>query len=242
MAQYIYGKNVVSNSLKKSHEISELYFQQGHVNAELESLAKQNNIKVSYLSKQDMDKLVKGNHQGYIAKVREYKTYAINEITNSIPVGKQPLLIALDSIQDPHNLGAVLRTASCVGADGVIIEKDRSVQLNGTVAKVSVGAIETVKVAQVTNLAQTLRSLKKEGYWVVGSDMSDAVDYRSVDYNMPLVLVIGAEGTGMRRLITELCDFKVMLPMEGDIGSLNASVACGILLYEIYSQRFPLNK
>lgn len=240
MSQYVYGKNVVSSMLKDRREILTLYLLEGRKDIETVSLAKSQNIRIKYVSKAELDRLVSGNHQGYVAEVREYKTYTIEEITDSIPEGKLPLIVALDSLQDPHNLGAILRTMSCVGGDGVIIEKNRSVSLNGTVAKVSVGAIDKVKVAQVTNLAQTLRKLKDMGYWVIGTDVNQAQDYRRIRYDIPVVLVIGAEGTGMRRLIGETCDLKVKLPMEGDIGSLNASVACGILLYQIYSRRFPL--
>lgn len=240
MSQYVYGKNVVSSMLKDKREILTLFLLEGRKDSETVNLAKAQNIKIRYVSKAELDRLVKGNHQGYIAEVREYPTYSIQEIVSAIPEGKQPLIVALDSLQDPHNLGAILRTMSCVGGDGVIIEKNRSVSLNGTVAKVSVGAIETVKVAQVTNLAQTLRKLKEMGFWIIGTDVNQAQDYRRVRYDMPVVLVIGSEGSGMRRLIAETCDLKVKLPMEGDIGSLNASVACGILLYQIYSQRFPL--
>jgi len=239
MPQYSYGKNVVRSLLKNQREIMTLYIQEGRKDDEVEYLARKQSVRVRIVSRKELDKMVEGNHQGYIAEIKDYPTYTIEEIISAIPSGKLPLLVALDGIQDPHNLGAVLRTMACVGGDGVIIEKNRSVSLNGTVAKVSVGAIDTVKVAQVTNLAQTLRKLKEKGYWIVGTDMSNQ-DYRSIKYDMPVVLVIGAEGSGMRRLISETCDFLVTLPMEGDVGSLNASVACGVMLYHIYSQRFPL--
>ena len=239
MPQYSYGKNVVRSLLKNQREIMTLYIQDGRKDDEVENLARKQNVPIRFVSRRDLDRMVEGNHQGYIAEIKDYPTYTIEEITSAIPEGKLPLLVALDGIQDPHNLGAVLRTMACVGGDGVIIEKNRSVSLNGTVAKVSVGAIDTVKVAQVTNLAQTLRKLKDMGYWIVGTDMTDQ-DYRSIKYDMPVVLVIGAEGSGMRRLISETCDFRVSLPMEGDVGSLNASVACGVMLYHIYTQRFPL--
>lgn len=239
MAKYVYGKNVVRNLIKHDHDVLCLYVQTGREDDEIVKMAYRENIPVKHVPRAQLDKLANANHQGYIAEIKDYRTYEINEIIEAVPEGKLPLLVALDSIQDPHNLGAVLRTMECVGGDGVIIEKNRSVSLNGTVAKVSVGAIDTVKVAQVTNLAQTLRNLKKKGYWIIGTDMEDAVDYRSVDYNMPVVLVIGSEGSGMRKLVSEQCDYKVVLPMEGSIGSLNASVACGVMLYQIYSQRFP---
>ena len=241
MAKYVYGKNVVNNLLRGSGEIVNLYVLEGRNGSEIERMAQQRRINIRQVSRKYLDKLVDGNHQGYVAEIKEYRTYDIDEIIEAVPEGKLPLIVALDGIQDPHNLGALLRTMSCVGGDGVIIEKDRSVSLNGTVAKVSVGAIDTIKVAQVTNLAQTLRYLKEKGYWVVGTDMTDAVDYRRPRYDVPIVLVIGAEGSGMRRLTSQICDYKIKLPMEGDLGSLNASVACGIILYQIYSQRSPLD-
>jgi len=242
MAQLVYGKNVVLNLLKSKKEIEVLYIQKGRNNDDVEFLARKNKVNLEIVDRKVLDKLVDGNHQGYIAKIKDYKTYDIEEIIDDIPDGKQPLLIALDGLEDPHNLGAILRTAACVGADGIIIEKNRSVSLNGTVAKVSVGAIDVVKVASVTNLSQTLLKLKDLGYWVIGTDMKDCVDYRSVNYDMPVVLVIGSEGSGMHRLVRENCDIKVTLPMESDIGSLNASVAASILMYQIYSQRFPFKK
>lgn len=240
MTQLVYGKNVILNLLKKNKEIDLLYIQKGRNDDDVLYLAKKNNVNFKIVDRKFLDNLISGNHQGYIAQIKEYKTYTIEEILESIPQEKQPLLVALDGLEDPQNLGAILRTAACVGVDGVIIEKNRSVSLNSTVAKVSVGAIDVVKVARVTNLSQTLNKLKDNGYWVIGSDISQAVDYRSIDYDMPLVLVIGSEGKGMRRLVKENCDIKVMIPMEGDIGSLNASVACAVLLYQIYNQRFPL--
>ena len=240
MTQLVYGKNVVLNLLKKNKEIDFLYIQKSRTDDDVLYLAKKSNVNYKIVDRKFLDNLVKGNHQGYVAQIKEYKTFTVEEIMEAIPEGKQPLLVALDGLEDPHNLGAILRTAACVGVDGVIIEKNRSVSLNSTVAKVSVGAIDIVKVARVTNLSQTLKKLKDNGYWVIGTDIEDAQDYRSIDYNMPVALIIGSEGKGMRRLVKENCDIKVMLPMESDIGSLNASVACAVLLYQIYSQRFPL--
>ena len=157
-----------------------------------------------------------------------------------IPENKQPLLLMLDGLEDPHNLGAILRTCDAVGVDGVIIGKNRSVGLNGTVAKVSTGAIHHVKVAQVTNLTRTLEDLKKKAFWIVGCELENSQDYRSVDYNMPTVLVIGSEGFGMSRLVKKSCDINVVLPMVGHVNSLNASVAASVLLYQVYNSRHPL--
>jgi len=217
MAQYVYGKNVVSNLINSNHKVLKLIVLPRE-NDEIVRQARDRHIAVSFASRRELDELAEGNHQGYVALIEDYRLYSIEEITAA--ANKQyPLVVA---------------------GDGVIIEKNRSVSLNPTVAKVSVGAIERVKVAQVTNLVQTLKKLKKQGYWIVGTDVRQASDYRSLKYDMPVVLVIGAEGTGVRPLVLKECDFKVKLPMEGTVGSLNASVACGILLYQIYSQRFPL--
>lgn len=190
MSQLVYGKNVVLNLLKGKKEIEVLYIQKGRKDDDVEFLARKNKVNIQLVERKQLDKLVAGNHQGYIAQVKEYQTYDIQQIVDSIPASKQPFLVALDGLQDPHNLGAILRTAACVGVDGVIIEKNRCVGLNGTVAKVSVGAIDLVKVASVTNLSQTLIKLKEQGFWVIGTDMKDCQDYRSVNYDMPVVLVI----------------------------------------------------
>ena len=146
----------------------------------------------------------------------------------------------LDGLEDPHNLGAILRTCDALEVDGVIIGKNRSVGLTPTVAKVSTGAIDYVRVAQVTNLSRTLDDLKKQGFWVVGCDLDNSQDYRAIDYNMPLVIVIGSEGFGISRLVKKNCDMNVVLPMNGHVTSLNASVATAVILYQVYSSRHPL--
>ena len=169
-----------------------------------------------------------------------YKTWELEELLESVPQGKQPLLVMLDGLEDPHNLGAILRTCDCIRADGVIIGKHRNVRLTPTVAKVSTGAIDTVKVSVVTNLVQAIKYLKKQGYWVVGTDFENSRDYREGQYDVPLVLVIGSEGFGISSLVKKNCDYCVRLPMEGSVSSLNASVAAGILLYQIHAQRHPL--
>jgi len=240
MAQYIYGKNVVMQMLKNNSEIQQLYVA-GSIDKEMGLLVQKNKVLVKNVSKKELDQLVNTTkHQGVVAEVKEYKTYTVDEIVDCIPQGKVPLLVMLDSLEDPHNLGAILRTCDCVGVDGVIVGKHRSIGLTPTVAKVSTGAIDTVKVAIVTNLTNTLKDLKNKGYWICGADMQNAVDYRLIDYNVPLVLVIGSEGFGISRLVKAECDYSVSLPMEGTISSLNASVATAVLLYQIHSQRFPI--
>ncbi|MGN1399206.1 MAG: 23S rRNA (guanosine(2251)-2'-O)-methyltransferase RlmB [Erysipelotrichaceae bacterium] len=240
MAQYVYGKNVILGLLEKKKNINLLYVQANRSDKSIEQLAKKQGIKVEVVERKFLDKLVDGNHQGYIGCVDDYKLYQLDELLQAVKDKQYPLLVALDGLEDPHNLGAILRTAACVNVDGIIIEKNRSVSLNGTVAKVSAGAIDLVKVCQVTNLTQSLNELKKKGYWVVGSDCKDAMDYRKVDYKMAMVLVIGSEGKGMHRLVKQNCDILVKLPMESNFESLNASVACSVLLYQIYSCRNPI--
>ncbi|MCF0110589.1 MAG: 23S rRNA (guanosine(2251)-2'-O)-methyltransferase RlmB [Erysipelotrichaceae bacterium] len=240
MAQYVYGKNVVMQMMKRPQQILELLIQEGTDLKPYQSLLKGTNYPVRKVSRKELDRLSEnGVHQGIMIKMKEFTTYSLEEILDAVPAGKMPLLVMLDGLEDPHNLGAILRTCDCVGADGVIIGKHRSIGLTPTVAKVSTGAIDTVKVAQVTNLTQTLKELKEKGFWVCGADCHEAIDYRKPDYNVPLVLVIGSEGFGISRLVQKECDYCVIVPMAGEVSSLNASVAAGVLLYQIYSQRFP---
>lgn len=241
MTQYVYGKNVVKQLLKDKKKIYEVILLSDQKDKALEKELKENRITLRYMNRKQMDKTLNvQNHQGVAALIDEYRTYDLDEILASIPEGKLPLLVMLDSLEDPHNLGAILRTCDCIGVDGVIIGKHRSVSLTPTVAKVSTGAIDTVKVAVVTNLVQTLNDLKEKGYWVVGADIVKSRDYREGQYDVPLVLVIGSEGFGISRLVQKTCDYCVRLPMVGTVSSLNASVACSVLLYQIYNQRNPL--
>ncbi len=241
MAQYIYGKNLVLQRCKEKKAITIMYLQEGIQHDQLLSFAKKASLKVEMVSRKKLDTLAKGGkHQGVVCEIEDYKTVTVDEIVGAIPKSQQGLIVMLDQLEDPHNLGAILRTCDAIGAHGVIIKKNNSVKLNATVAKVSTGAIETVKVAEVTNLTQTLNNLKTKGYWVFGADADNAQDYRTFDYDVPLVLVIGSEGKGISRLVKEQCDKMISLPMVGSVSSLNASVACGILLYQIHQKRFPL--
>lgn len=241
MTQFVYGKNVVKSLLADKKRIHEIIMLDNFKDVEIEKDLKDQRIPLRKTGRKQLDKIAEGgNHQGIIAKIDDYKIYEIDQILASIPKEKLPLLVLLDELEDPHNLGAILRTSDCVEVDGIIVGKHRSVSLTPTVAKVSTGAIDTVKVAMVTNLTQTLKYLKEQGYWIVGTDMRDSQDYRQAKYDMPIVLVIGSEGSGISPLVKKQCDFFVKLPMAGSVTSLNASVACGILLYQIYSQRHPL--
>ena len=238
MAQFVYGKNVVKQLLMDKTKVLQIFL--AGKEETIENLAKKNHVEISYVDKKKLYSLVKSDrHQNVVAKIEEYKTYSIEEILAGIPEDEQGLLVLLDELEDPHNLGAILRSADAVGAHGVIFKKTNNVQLNPTVAKVSAGAIDTVKCAAVTNLSRTIEELKERGYWVVGTDMKGE-DYRSLNYDFPTVLVIGNEGKGISRLVKEACDYTITIPMVGKISSLNASVSAGILLYQIYNKRFPL--
>ncbi len=241
MAQTIYGKNLVLQRLKEARQISIMYLQEGLQQQQFMNEAKKAKIKVEIVSRKKLDSLAKGGkHQGVVCEIDDYKTVSVEKIVNSVPEDKLGLIVMIDQLEDPHNLGAILRTCDAIGADGVIIKKNNSVGLNATVAKVSTGAIETVPVAEVTNLSQTLEYLKTMGYWIYGSDAENSKDYRSFSYDTPMVLVLGSEGKGISRLVKEHCDQMVRLPMLGEVTSLNVSVACGVLLYQIHQKRFPL--
>lgn len=241
MTQYVYGKNVVRSLLQDDKKIYEIVMAEGIRDTKLQKMIHAKQVPCRIVGRKKLEQIVQTTaHQGIAAKIDDYKTYELEELLSGIPTGKLPLLVMLDGLEDPHNLGAILRTCDCVGVDGVIIGKHRNVRLTPTVAKVSTGAIDTVKVCMVTNLTQALRRLKEHGYWIVGADFAQSVDYRQMRCDVPLVLVVGSEGFGISPLVAKNCDYRVRLPMTGTITSLNASVACGVLLYQIYNGRNPL--
>lgn len=240
--QYIIGMNPIIEAILANHYINKIYIAEGIQKAKIEKLtvlAKENNIFIQFVPRIKIDQLTESKgHQGIAATIAAYKYSDLHEVIKSSKKdGSLPLLIMLDEIEDPHNLGSILRTADVVGADGIIIPERRSVGLTASIAKISAGAVEYVPVVRVINLAQTLETLKKEGFWIVGTDASSETYYTEIDYKMPVCLVIGSEGKGISRLIKEKCDFIVKLPMKGHINSLNASVAASIIMYEIYKQR-----
>ena len=200
--------------------------------------AKDKKIPIYYSDRNHMDKLAGGtNHQGVIAVVSDYRYCTTEDIlARAEERGEDPFVIILDGLEDPHNLGAIIRTANLAGAHGVIIPKRRAVGLTATVAKTSAGALNYTPVAKVTNLAATIEELKREGLWFVCADMDGELMYRC-NLKGPIGLVIGNEGEGVGRLVKEKCDFTASIPMKGDIDSLNASVAAGVLAYEIVRQR-----
>lgn len=193
---------------------------------------------IKYVAKERLDQLSEtGKHQGVIAYAAAYAYAEVEDIINKArKKGEDPFIILLDNIEDPHNLGAIIRTANLAGAHGVIIPKNRAVGLTAAVAKASAGALNYTPVAKVTNLGQTIEELKKEGLWFICADMDGTCMY-DLDLNGPVGLVVGSEGSGVGRLVKEKCDFTAAIPMQGDIDSLNASVAAGVLAYEIVRQR-----
>ena len=229
---YVYGKNVVTEILKKNEKIDKVYISKGFKDEFIESAIQKNNIRIEYLDKRELDKLANGNHQGIIVSVPDYQYCELEEISKK----EDSFLILLDHLEDPHNLGAIIRTAEAAGVDGIVIPKNRSVMVNATVMKTSAGAINNMKIALVTNLKHTIETLKKDGFWIIGTDM-EGTDFEKIDYRGKIAIVIGNEGDGMSRLVKESCDFIATIPMKGKINSLNASVAAGVMIYEAIKQR-----
>ena len=199
---------------------------------DLLSLIEKRNLKIIYKEKAELDRLAKNNHQGIIMDVEDFSYVSLDEITK----GENSKIVILDHLEDPHNLGAIIRTVEASGIDGIILPKDRSVSVNETVMKTSVGALYNVKICQVVNLNQTIKKLKSLGYWIIGTDMNGS-NYQEFNYPEKTALVIGSEGFGMSRLVKEACDYVVSIPMNGKINSLNASVATGIMIYELIRKR-----
>lgn len=233
---YIYGKNVIKEKLNTNEPILKAYISKKMKDQELINKLKERNIKINFVEPKILDQKVSGLHQGIILETEEAKTYTLEELFNQIKNKKNPLVVMLDHLEDPHNFGAIIRTSEALGIDGIIIPNDRSVGITGTVIKTSAGAISYTTIVRVPNLANTIEKLKKQGFWIVGTDMQ-GTSYTKIDYDMPICLVIGNEGHGMSKIIKNNCDFIATIPMSGKINSLNASVSCGILLSHIVSTR-----
>ncbi len=235
------GRNAVLETFRSGRSVDRLYVldgcQDGPVKTIMREARKQKTV-INYVEKSRLDHLSEtGKHQGVIAIAAAYEYSTVEQmLENARSRGEAPFLILLDGIEDPHNLGAIIRTANQAGAHGVIIPKRRAVGLTATVAKASAGALNYTPVARVTNLVSTMESLKKEGLWFVCADMGGTSMY-DLDLKGSIGLVIGSEGEGVSRLVRETCDFIAVIPMKGEIDSLNASVAAGILAYEIVRQR-----
>ncbi len=238
---YIEGRNAVMEALRSGRPIDKLYILDGCHDGPVSSIrreAKKRDAIIKFVEKEFLDRMSSaGRHQGVIAVAAAYEYAEVEDILKKAEdKGEEPFIFLLDNIEDPHNLGAIIRTANLCGAHGVIIPKNRAVGLTATVARTSAGALNYTPVARVTNLARTIEELKDKGLWFVCADMGGEVMY---DQNLmgPIGLIIGAEGEGVSRLVKEKCDYIASIPMRGDIDSLNASVAAGVLAYEIVRQR-----
>lgn len=241
MSEQIEGRNAVLEAFRSGKCVDKLFILDGCQDGPVRTIAREARKKdtiINYVSKERLDQLSETHaHQGVIAQVAAYEYGTVEDIlAKAEEKGEPPFLILLDNVEDPHNLGAIIRTANLAGAHGVIIPKRRAVGLTSTVAKTSAGAINYTPVAKVTNLVRTMEELKQKGIWFVCADMGGESMYR-MNLTGPIGLVIGNEGEGVSRLVREACDFTASIPMKGDIDSLNASVAAGVLAYEIVRQR-----
>nr|WP_177297272.1 23S rRNA (guanosine(2251)-2'-O)-methyltransferase RlmB [uncultured Blautia sp.] len=241
MSEQIEGRNAVLEAFRSGRCVDKLFILDGCQDEPVRTIAREARKKdtiINYVSKERLDQLSETKvHQGVIAQVAAYEYSTVEDIlARAQEKGEAPFLILLDNVEDPHNLGAIIRTANLAGAHGVIIPKRRSVGLTSTVARTSAGAIHYTPVAKVTNLVRTIEELKEKGIWFVCADMGGESMYQ-LNLTGPIGLIVGNEGEGVSRLVREACDFTASIPMKGDIDSLNASVAAGVLAYEIVRQR-----
>lgn len=231
----VYGKNVVKELLANKRKIEKAYVYEEFSDKNLIFDLQKQNISIEYRSKRDLDKLADGLHQGIIVSIPDYKFCQLSDLLNNTT--NKSLIVMLDHLEDPHNLGAIIRTCEAANVTGIIIPKDRSISVNATVMKVSAGSLDNIKICSVTNLNATVQELKDNGYWIVGTTMDADMEYMDNEYDVPICLIIGSEGHGISRLIKEACDFVVSIPMYGKVNSLNASVATGIMIYGIIEKR-----
>ncbi|GAA0434187.1 23S rRNA (guanosine(2251)-2'-O)-methyltransferase RlmB [Lentibacillus halophilus] len=241
--EMIIGKNPVIEALTSGRSIHKVMVSDQlnpSLTQKLNHLAKEAGTIVQKTPRTKIDQVTSGNHQGVVAYVASYAYASLDDLfAVAESRNEAPFFVILDQLEDPHNLGSIIRSADAAGAHGVIIPKRRSVGLTQTVAKTAAGALEHVPVTRVTNTANTIDELKKQHIWVVGTDAYGSEDYRQLDGSLPLAIVIGNEGKGISRLVRDKCDWLVTLPMKGHVSSLNASVACSLLLYEVLRKRPP---
>lgn len=226
----VYGKNVATEVINSKIKINQVFIAKNFNDSEILKFFDNNNIRIQVLDKNIMDKKYNGNHQGIVLDIEDYKYHNLDEVYSS------DFIVILDHLEDPHNFGAIIRTCEAAGVDYIVIPKKRSTQVNSTVMKVSAGALNNMKIVEVNNISNAIDKLKDNGFWVYATDM-DGEDYTSIEYDKKTVLVIGAEGDGISRLAREKSDFIISIPMKGKINSLNASVAAGIVVYEVVRQR-----
>ncbi len=226
----VYGKNVIREILNSNTKIFKIFLDNNFNDQELMSIINKKNLKKFHMDRNKLDKMCdNGITQGIAADIEEYRYNSIEDIVND---KESNFVVMLDSLEDPHNFGAIIRTCECAGVDYIIIPKKRSVSVNSTVYKTSAGALNNIKIVEVVNLSNTITKLKDLGYWVYGAEAGNK-DFRSIDYSGKTCLVIGSEGHGLKQIVASSCDEIISLPMKGKINSLNASVASGILIYEI---------
>jgi len=242
MKQTIYGRNAVLEWLYSGLPVTQILVSvdlRGHAIEKISSLARQKKIQIKKIDRLQLGKITgTDNHQGVAARVITPDYVELDDILKRAEQkNEKPLIAILDGIQDPHNFGAIIRSADGAGVHGIIIPKDKSVTLNPTVIKASAGAAAFVPVTMVTNIARTIDELKKEGFWITGVDQAGDIDYTGADYNGALALVLGSEGAGIRRLVRDKCDFLVSIPMRGKVNSLNVSVAAALLFFEARRQK-----
>ncbi len=238
----IEGRNSVLELLESGKDINKIFVQQGEKHGSINKIiakAKENKIVVVQAEKSKLDKMSQThNHQGVIAIVPPFEYCSVDDILDEAKKkNEKPFILILDGIEDPHNLGSIIRTAETAGVHGIIIPKRRAVAVNSTVNKTSAGAVQYMKIARVNNINETIKYLKENDVWICGTDMNTNVYYYEEDYTIPIAFVIGSEGFGISRLVKENCDFTVKIPMKGKITSLNASVSAGIIMYEAVKQR-----
>ncbi len=240
--EQVEGRNSVLELLESGRDINKILVAKGEKHGSIHkiiAIAKQRKILLTEIEKSKLNQIAQTeNNQGVIAIVPPFDYCEIEDILESAKKKQEmPFILILDGIEDPHNLGSMIRTAETAGVHGIIIPKRRAASVNSTVSKVSAGAVEHMKIARVNNINETIRYLKEQEIWVCGTDIDTKVEYTKQDYKMPLAIVIGSEGFGMSRLVKENCDFLVKIPMKGKITSLNASVSAGIIMYEVVRQR-----
>lgn len=241
MSDFLYGRHAVQAALDSDQQLNKIWISEGAEQniAHLLAKAKQRGIPVAKVDRRKLDSLVQGeNHQGIVASLAEEAFVELDDLLERIAsLGERRFLLLLDGLEDPHNVGALLRTAEAAGAQGMVVTKHRSVGLTGGVAKASVGALARVPVARVGNLVQAIETVKQAGFWVVGADQNGEQLFTQAKLTGPIAVVVGAEGKGLSRLVKERCDLVVRIPMAAAVASLNASVAGALLLYEVVRQR-----
>ncbi|MCE4960981.1 23S rRNA (guanosine(2251)-2'-O)-methyltransferase RlmB [Staphylococcus chromogenes] len=242
--EIIVGRHAVREVIQSGHAINKVLIQEGVKKQQIDDIlksAKSQKLIIQTVPKSKLDQIANAPHQGVAAYIAPYEYAPLDDFLAK-QANKETLstVIILDGLEDPHNLGSILRTADATGVDGIIIPKRRSVALTQTVAKASTGAIQHVPVIRVTNLSQTMDTLKDQGYWIAGAEANNATDYRQMQVDMPLAIVIGSEGQGMSKRVKDKCDFYIKIPMVGHVNSLNASVAASLLMYEVLRKRMPV--